>query len=218
MTPKSFFLSPEIHEYLVAHGLPPDELQQELIRETAALGDIARMQIAPEQGAFMTVLARTIGARRAIEVGTFTGYSSLCIARGLSDDGSLLACDISDEWTKIAQRYWERAGVADRIDLRVGPAAETLRSLPIDPVYDLAFIDADKTGYVTYYEEILRRLRPSGVVLVDNVLWSGRVADSTTHDSDTDALREFNDQLAADDRVDTVMLPISDGLTMARKR
>lgn len=218
MAPKSFFLSPEIHEYLVAHGTPPDDIQRQLIDETAKLGDISRMQIAPEQGAFMTILARVLGARRAIEVGTFTGYSSLCIARGLTDDGVLIACDISDEWTAIGRRYWERAGVAERIDLRIGDAKETLRALPSDPVIDLAFIDADKTGYLTYYEEILRRLRPGGVLLVDNVLWSGRVVQASETEDDTNALREFNDRLASDERVDTVMLPISDGLTLARKR
>ena len=166
----------------------------------------------------MTVMARLLGASRAIEVGTFTGYSSLCIARGLSEGGVLIACDISDEWTAVARRYWDRAGIADRIDLRIGDAKQTLRGLPPEPVFDLAFIDADKTGYLTYYEEILSRLRPGGVILVDNVLWSGRVADASVADDDTNALREFNDRIAADDRVDTVMLPLSDGLTLARKR
>ncbi|MCU1429420.1 MAG: O-methyltransferase family 3 [Actinomycetia bacterium] len=216
--PKSFFLSPEAHEYLVAHGTPPDDVQHDLIEETAKLGGIAGMQIAPEQGAFMTVLTRVIGARRAVEVGTFTGYSALCIARGLPDDGQLLCCDVSDEWTSIGRRYWERAGLGGKIELRLGPAADTLRSLPAEEVFDLAFIDADKPSYAVYYEEILRRLRPNGVILVDNVLWDGRVFQPDADDENTLAIRAFNDMVAADTRVEAVMLPLSDGLTLARKR
>jgi caffeoyl-CoA O-methyltransferase len=216
--PKSFFLTPEVHRYLVEHGTPPDQVQEELIEETAKLGGIAMMQIAPEQGAFMTMLTRLIGARRAIEVGTFTGYSALCIARGLALDGQLLCCDVSEEWTSIGRRFWERDGVADRIELRLGPALDTLRSLPSEPVFDMAFIDADKRNYPNYYDEVLPRLRPNGVILVDNVLWSGRVVEPDATDDDTVAIRAFNDQLAADDRVDTVMLPLGDGLTLARKR
>ena len=135
------------------------------------------MQVAPEQGAFLTLLTRLVGARRAIEVGTFTGYSSLCIARGLPAGGELLCCDVSEEWTAVARRFWEKAGVADKIELRIAPAAETLRALPAREDWDLAFIDADKPGYPVYYEEILRRLRPGGLILADNVLWMGRVAD-----------------------------------------
>jgi caffeoyl-CoA O-methyltransferase len=216
--PKSFFLTPEIHRYLVEHGTPPDPLQQELIEETALLGGISMMQIAPEQGAFMTMLTRLIGARRAIEVGTFTGYSALCVARGLPPDGRLLCCDVSEEWTSVGRRYWERDGVADRIELRLGPALDTLRSLPGEAAFDLAFIDADKQNYPNYYDEVLPRLRPNGVILVDNVLWGGRVADPEADDDDTKAIRAFNDRLAADERVDTVMLPLGDGLTLARKR
>lgn len=216
--PKSFFLSPEIHRYLVEHGTPPDPLQQELIAETARLGGIAMMQIAPEQGAFMTMLTRLIGARRAVEIGTFTGYSALCIARGLPHDGKLLCCDVSEDWTSIGRRYWERDGVADRIELRLGPALDTLRSLPAEPQFDMAFIDADKPNYANYYDEVLARLRPNGVILVDNVLWGGQITDETADDPNTKALRAFNDGLAADDRVDTVMLPLGDGLTLARKR
>ena len=216
--PKSFHLSPEIHAYIVDHGSPPDEVLRDLAEETARLGPISMMQVAPEQGAFMTLLTRAIGARRAVEVGTFTGYSALCIARGLPDDGQLLACDVSDEWTSIGRRYWERAGVAKKIDLRLGPAVETLRSLPPEPVFDLAFIDADKPSYPAYYEEILRRLRPNGLILVDNVLWMGRVVDPAVDDEQTRAIRAFNDLVAADRRVDCVMLPVSDGLTLLRKR
>lgn len=215
---KSLGVSPEVHEYLVLHGTPPDNVQRELIEETRRLGGISMMQVAPEQGAFLTLFARAIGARRAIEVGTFTGYSSLCIARGLAAGGKLVTCDVSDEWTLVARRYWEKAGVADRIELRLGPGAETLRALPAEPVFDLGFIDADKGGYPVYYEEILARLRPNGVILVDNVLWTGRVADGSAQDEMTVAIRRFNDQVAADPRVECVMVPIADGLTLLRKR
>ena len=216
--PKSFHLSAAVHAYLVRHGTPPDPVLRDLAEETARLGQISMMQIAPEQGAFMTLLARAIGARRAVEVGTFTGYSALCIARGLPDDGHLLACDVSEEWTAIARRHWKRAGVAQKIELRIGPGVETLRSLPVEPRFDLGFIDADKTSYAHYYEEILKRLRPGGLILVDNVLWFGRVADPTDDEPQTRAIRAFNDAVAADARVDCVMLPVSDGLTLLRKR
>ncbi len=216
--PKSFALSPEIHEYLVAHGTPPDALQRELVEETKRLGGISMMQIAPEQGEFLTVFTRLVGARRAIEVGTFTGYSALCIARGLPADGHLLCCDVSEEWTSIGQRYWEKAGVADRIELVIAPAIETLRALPEAPTVDLAFIDADKPGYPDYYEALLARLRPGGVILIDNVLWHGAVVDPEDQSEQTRAIRSFNDLIAADERVDRVMLPIADGLTIARKR
>lgn len=215
---KSLGVSPEVHAYLVQHGTPPDSVQRELIEETKRLGGISIMQVAPEQGAFLTLFARAIGARRAIEVGTFTGYSALCIARGLAPGGRLVTCDTSEEWTKVARRYWEKAGVADRIELRLGPGAETLRALPVEPAFDLGFIDADKPGYPVYYEEILARLRPGGVILVDNVLWTGRVADPEAQDEMTNAIRRFNDMVAADPRVECVMVPISDGLTLARKR
>jgi caffeoyl-CoA O-methyltransferase len=216
--PKSFFLSPEIHAYLVAHGTPPDPLQQALIEETAALGGIAMMQIAPEQGAFMTLLTRATGARRAVEVGTFTGYSALCIARGLPADGRLLCCDVNEEWTAVGRRYWERAGLADKIELRLGPAVDTLRALPADASFDLAFIDADKPNYPAYYEEILARMPSGGLIMVDNVLWGGAVVDANATDDNTAAIRAFNDDVAADERVDSVMLPLSDGLTLLRKR
>jgi caffeoyl-CoA O-methyltransferase len=216
--PKSFHLSPEIHTYIVDHGTPPDDVQRELIERTNDLGAIARMQIAPEQGAFMTILTRLIDTRLAIEVGTFTGYSSLCIARGLAADGRLVCCDVSEEWTAIAQEYWSRGGVSDRIDLRIGPALETLGNLPRQEQFDLAFIDADKENYANYYEAILPRLRRNGVILVDNTLWSGAVVDESSSDESTVAIRAFNDKVAADERVDTVQLAISDGLTLLRKR
>jgi caffeoyl-CoA O-methyltransferase len=216
--PKSFNLSPEIHQYLVAHGTPPDDVQRSLIERTSELGGISMMQIAPEQGAFMTILTRLLGTRNAVEVGTFTGYSSLCIARGLADGGKLICCDVSDEWTSIAREYWERVGVADRIELRVAPALETIATLPEDEHLDLVFIDADKENYANYYDALLPRLRPNGVILVDNTLWSGAVIDESRDDSSTVAIRAFNDMVAADDRVDTVQLAISDGLTLLRKR
>jgi caffeoyl-CoA O-methyltransferase len=215
--PKSFFLTPEIHQYVVAHGTPPDAVQQALIDETAKL-PMAMMQISPEQGAFMTLLTRLIGARRAVEVGTFTGYSALSIARGLPDDGHLLCCDVSEEWTTIARRAWAAAGVEDKIELKLAPAADTLRALPDEEYLDLAFIDADKPAYPVYYEEILRRLRPNGAILVDNTLWSGRIVDPEVTDEQTLAMRAFNDAVAADDRVDTAQLTIGDGLTVLRKR
>ncbi len=216
--PKSFHLSPEIHAYIVRNGTPPDAVQQALIEETSKLGGISIMQIAPEQGAFMTLLAKLLGAKRAIEVGTFTGYSALCLARGLADDGRLLCCDVSDEWTRIGRPYWEKAGVAHKIDLRIAPAAETLRALPPDPVHDLAFIDADKGGYPVYYEEILKRLRPGGLILVDNVLFMGTVVDPAVNNENVSAIRAFNDRVSRDERVDRVMIPVGDGLTLLRKR
>ena len=216
--PKSFLLTDDVHRYLVEHGTPPDRVQESLITATRELGAFAGMQIAPEQGAFMTVLARLVGAQHAIEIGTFTGYSALCIARGLADGGHLLCCDVSEEWTSIGRRFWEQAGVADRIDLRIGPALDTLRALPDDTTFDFAFIDADKRNYGAYYDEVLARLVPNGVILVDNVLWGGGVLDESQQDDDVRAIRAFNDRVAADDRVDTVMLPIADGLTLIRKR
>lgn len=215
---KSLGLSPELHAYLVAHGSPPDPVLDSLITETKALGGISMMQVAPEQGAFLTMLVRIAGARRIVEVGTFTGYSALCLARGLPADGHLLCCDTSEEWTAIARRHWERAGLAERIELRLAPALETLRALPEEPHLDLAFIDADKEGYIDYYEALLARLHPGGLIVADNVLWSGNVIDPAADDPSTVAIRRFNDHVADDERVDCVMLPISDGLTLARKR
>jgi caffeoyl-CoA O-methyltransferase len=216
--PKSFFLTKPVHDYLVAHAAPLDDVQRDLIAETDALGGISMMQIAPEQGAFMSLLTRLIGARNAIEVGTFTGYSAISIARGLSDDGTLLCCDVNEEWTAIARKYWERAGVDDKIELRIAPAIETLRSLPAGEQFDLAFIDADKANYPHYYEEILARLRRNGVILVDNTLWGGAVADSKATDDNTKAIRAFNDAVAVDERVESTILTVGDGLTLIRKR
>ena len=216
--PKSIQMTPALHAYLVSHGTPPDEIQRALIAETQALGNISVMQIAPEQGAFMTLFARILGARRAIEIGTFTGYSALCIARGLTDDGKLICCDLSEEWTNVGRRYWEKAGVAHKIDLHIAPAIETLAQLPQEPNFDLAFIDADKSGTIAYFEALLPLIRKGGVILIDNVLWRGAVVNPAVDDEDTLAIRAFNDLVAADSRVESVMLPIADGLTFLRKR
>jgi caffeoyl-CoA O-methyltransferase len=216
--PKSFFLTKPVHDYLLAHAPPLDDVRRDLIAETEALGGISMMQIAPEQGAFMTLLARLIGAQHAVEVGTFTGYSAISIARGLPDDGTLLCCDVNEEWTAIARKYWARAGVDDKIELRIAPATETLRSLPAGERFDVAFIDADKPNYPIYYEEVLARLRRNGVILVDNTLWGGAVADPKATDDNTKAIRAFNDAVAADERVESTILTVGDGLTLIRKR
>jgi caffeoyl-CoA O-methyltransferase len=180
-----------------------------------------RMQISPEQGQFMALLVRLTGARRCLEVGVFTGYSSLATALALPEDGRIVACDISEEWTAVARRHWHAAGVEHKVDLRIAPAVVTLEALLADGEeggFDFAFIDADKGGYLGYYERLLRLLRPGGLLLVDNTLWSGRVADPGVTDADTVALRQFNEFLYRDSRIDLSLLPVGDGLTLARKR
>ncbi|ABP53327.1 O-methyltransferase [Salinispora tropica] len=215
MTTKSIPLTSELHAYLVAHGSPPDEVMLDLIKETRAhLPEDAQMQVAPEQAAFLTFLTRLLGARQAVEVGTFTGLSALAIARGLAEDGQLTCFDVSEEFTGIARRYWTRAGVDDRVQLRIGPAEETLRELPGDRHLDFAFIDADKVGYSAYWAELVPRMRPGGVIAVDNVLRDGRVL--APQDAGDRAIAAFNDEVLADVRVDPMMLPIADGLTLAR--
>lgn len=211
-------LTPKLYEYLVAHGHNGDPIRAELAAETAKLGSISTMQIAAEQGTFMAILAGAIGARSAVEVGTFTGYSALCVARALPADGRLLCCDVNEEWTSIGRRYWERAGVANKMTLKLGPAADTLNALPASHTFDFAFIDADKSSYAIYYEEILNRLRPNGLILIDNVLWKGAIVDEAIKDADTLAIRALNDFIAKDTRVEAVMLGISDGLTIVRKK
>jgi caffeoyl-CoA O-methyltransferase len=212
-------LTSELYSYLVAHGGNHDVVLAELADDTARrLGGVATMQISPEQGTFMTILARAIGARRAIELGTFTGYSAICIARALPPDGSLLCCDISAEWTAVAQHYWEKAGLSQKITLKLAPALETLHALPANDIFDFAFIDADKSNHRSYYEEILKRLRPNGLILIDNVLWNGEVLNPRNQTADTRGIRELNDLLPNDNRVDVVMLPIADGLTICRKK
>ncbi|MCD6015803.1 MAG: Caffeoyl-CoA O-methyltransferase [Geminicoccaceae bacterium] len=216
-------LSDELHDYIVGHGSRQDEVLRRIQEETAAMGEISVMQIAPDQGAFITMLCRLLGAREAIELGTFTGYSAICIARGLQPGGRLIACELSEEYAKIAARNFEAAGVADRIEVRIGPAAETLRDLPERELFDFGFIDADKTGYPDYYEQVLSRTRPGGLIMVDNVLAAGQVVsggedfDEFTRDS-VGAIRRINELITADERVDTVMLGIADGVMLARKR
>ncbi|SCE87488.1 caffeoyl-CoA O-methyltransferase [Micromonospora haikouensis] len=217
MTTKSLPLTPELHAYVVAHGSAPDEVMRDLVEETlAALPAEARMQVAPEQAAFLTFLTRLVGARQAVEVGTFTGLSSLAIARGLAEGGRLTCFDISAEYTDVARRYWARAGVDDRIELRIGPAGDTLRELPYERRLDFAFIDADKVGYPVYWAELVPRMRPGGIVAVDNTLRGGRVL--APSNADDRAVAAFNDEVMADVRVEPVLLPIADGLTLARVR
>jgi caffeoyl-CoA O-methyltransferase len=220
MTPRSFLLTPQLAEYVRAGSETPDDVAADLLAETAAMADRgeapATFQIAPEQGVFMQLLTQAIRARRAIEIGTFTGFSALCIARGLPDDGSLLCLDRSEEWTAVARRYWARAGLAGRIELRLGEALAELRALPDVETFDLAFVDADKTGYPAYVEELYDRMTPNGVVLLDNTLRSGRVLDPQSEDDH--ALVALNAALAADPRWETVLLPLADGLTILRKR
>ncbi len=212
-------IAPVVSDYLLTHCTPADELLNELVQETREVtGAAAAMQVSHDEGAFLTMLVQLVGARRAVEVGVFTGYSALCIARGLPEDGRLLACDVSDEWASVAKPYWERAGVADRIELKIGPALETLRALPVEPVLDIAFIDADKVNYPAYYEEIVQRLRPGGLVVLDNVFLGGRVLDPAYQEQHHLEMRRLNDLIVADDRVDSVMLPVRDGVTLARKR
>ncbi len=216
---RSFFLTPELQDYLIASATPIDDVQRDLQTETLALGGISQMQIASEQGAFLTILTAAIAATNVVEVGTFTGYSALCIARGLAPGGKLHCFDVSAEWTDIAHPYWERAGVADRIELTLGPAAESLARLPLTPTVDLAFVDADKGSYPAYVELLLPRLRPGGLLLLDNTLRGGAVLPSHhAQDDDTKVIAGLNESLAHDPRVDVVMLPLADGVTIARKR
>jgi predicted O-methyltransferase YrrM len=220
MSNKTFTLSDRLHAYLIDHSLREPEVLRQLREETLRM-PMARMQIAPEQGQFMQLLVTALGVRRALEVGVFTGYSSLAVALALPPDGQIVACDISTEWTDIARRYWQQAGVADRIDLRIAPAVETLDGLIRDGArasFDFAFIDADKGGYIEYYERVLTLLRPGGLAAIDNTLWYGRVADRRRRDADTVAIRAFNAHVHRDDRVVTSLLPIGDGLTLALKK
>jgi len=208
-----------VSDYLLAHSAAQDDVLARLAEETrTTFSDFSGMQITADEGALLTMLTRLTGARSAVEVGTFTGYSSICIARGLAEGGRLLACDVSGEWTSLAQRYWAEAGVADRIELRLAPAAETLAALPEDPTIDIAFVDADKESYPTYYEELVTRLRPGGLVVLDNVLLGGRVFDPAEQGERTSIMRAVNDRVASDERVDAVMLPLRDGVTVARRR
>lgn len=205
-------------DYAIAHSTQPDEVQRSLMDATNRVAPAqAGMRISHDEGVLLTLLTRLAGARFAVEVGTFTGYSSLCIARGLADGGRLLCCDVSEEWTAVGREHWQRAGVADRIELRIAPALDTLRSLPDEPAIDLAFVDADKESYIAYWEELVPRLRPGGVLLVDNTLWRGKVTGAEP-DAVTTAITEFNAHAAADNRVELVVLTVSDGVTLALRR
>jgi caffeoyl-CoA O-methyltransferase len=218
VSPRSFLLDDRLAAYVTAHSEPFDPVLARLTERTVALGDVAGMQIGPDQAAFLTLLTRFAGVADAVEVGTFTGTSALCVARGLVPGGRLLCCDVSEEWTAIAREAWAEAGVDDRIELRIGPALDTLRALPPDPSIDLAFVDADKPGYLAYYEELVPRLRPGGWIVADNTLWGGAIVDDAATDDSTRALRAYNDRAIADDRVDTVLLAVADGLTISQKR
>jgi caffeoyl-CoA O-methyltransferase len=215
---RSDVVDTELAEYIALHSTAPDDVQRRLMTVTEErTGGYARMQIGGDQGTMFEMFTRGMGARTAIEIGTFTGYSALSIARGLGPEGRLICCDVSEEWTAIAREHWTLAGVADRIDLRIAPALDTIAALPPDLHFDLAFIDADKTNYVHYYEELLPRMRPQAVIFVDNTLWSRRVLDDVDTDADTVALRAFNRHVAADPRVRCVILPIGDGVTMIQQ-
>ena len=220
MSNRSITLTDPIYQYMNDVSLREAPVLRALREETAALTQRS-MQIAPEQGQFMALLVRLLRARRCLEIGVFTGYSSLATALALPVDGRIVACDVSEEWTAIARRYWEQGGVAHKIDLRIAPATSTLDTLLGQGqagTFDLAFIDADKTNYLAYYERTLQLLRPGGLVLIDNTLWSGRVADPAVTDPDTVALRELNSTLLRDERIDLSLLPVGDGLTLALKR
>ncbi|MCG8347137.1 MAG: class I SAM-dependent methyltransferase [Chloroflexales bacterium] len=217
---RSIELSDALYNYLHAVSLREPEVLQQLRAETARNPE-GRMQVGPEQGQFMALLLQLIGAQRTIEIGVFTGYSTLWTALALPANGRIVACDVNAEWTSIGQRYWAEAGVAHKIDLCLAPAAETLAALLADNQagqFDFAFIDADKASYDEYYEQCLQLLRPGGLIAIDNVLWGGAVADETQQDADTRALRALNAKLHSDDRIDISMLPVGDGLTLARKR
>jgi caffeoyl-CoA O-methyltransferase len=213
-------VDPAVNDYLLTHCTAPDAVLRDLYAATrnGPSAASAGMQISHDEGELLTMLVRLVGVTTAVEVGVFTGYSSICIARGLTEGGRLLACDVSEEWTAVARDYWERAGVSDRIDLQIAPAADTLRALPKSRHIDFAFIDADKTGYPVYYEELVTRMRSGGLIVLDNVLRGGAVLDDTSTSEPDVVLRELNDLIARDDRVETVMLPVRDGVTLARRR
>lgn len=218
---KALDLTDRLVDYVAGNSALDHPVLQRIRAETAKLGEIAMMQISPDQGAFMHFLARTIGARRALEVGTFTGYSALAVALALPEDGMLTACEIDPDYAERAKTYWAEAGLSGRIELRLGPAVETLDRLLLSPPpggYDFAFIDADKTGYDAYYERCLRLLRPGGLVLLDNMLWSGKVADPGDRSESTEAIRTLTGKIRADDRVDSCLLTVADGLLLCRKR
>jgi caffeoyl-CoA O-methyltransferase len=220
MANKTIGISEELAAYVVEVGTREPDVLARLREETAAIPQHG-MQIAPEEGAFLAMLAELTGARRCIEVGTFTGYSSTAVALALPEDGRLVCCDVSREWTALARKYWDEAGVTAKIDLRIAPAAETLDQLLADGeegTYDFAFVDADKTGYDGYYERLLRLVRPGGLIVFDNTLWGGEVLAENAEDADTRAIRALNAKLADDERITLCLLPVADGVTLARRR
>ena len=220
MTNKTIGISDELAAYVVRVGTREPDVLARLREETAAIPQHG-MQVAPEQGAFLALLVELTGARRCIEVGTFTGYSSLAVALALPADGRLVCCDVSEEWTGLARRYWDEAGVAGKVDLRLAPAADTLDQLleaGESDAYDFAFVDADKTGYDGYYERLLRLVRPGGLIAFDNTLWHGRVLEENPEDEDTRALQALNEKLAGDERISLCLVPFADGVTLARRR
>jgi predicted O-methyltransferase YrrM len=220
MSDRSINLDERLYRYLVEQSVREHPVQHELREATAGMLH-AGMQISPDQGQFMAFLVKLIGARRAIEIGVFTGYSALSVALALPPDGKLVACDVNEEWTSMARKFWEKAGVAEKIDLRLAPAGKTLDALLAAggaDQYDFAFIDADKTGYAGYYERCMKLVRRGGLIVIDNTLWSGHVADPARQDKDTAAIRAFNAALHADERVDLSLLPLGDGVTLARRR
>lgn len=217
MAVRTITMTDALHDYLVGTTMKLTDAQTRLRAETAAMPN-AGMQISPEQGQFMSILTKLTGAKKCLEVGVFTGYSSLAVAMALPEDGQIIACDISEEFTNTARRYWQEAGVADKITLHIGPAAETLERLLAEGhggTFDFAFIDADKPGYDTYYEAALRLVHPGGLIAIDNTLWAGRVADPTITDADTTCIRALNEKVFSDSRVDACLLPIGDGVTLA---
>jgi predicted O-methyltransferase YrrM len=220
MSSRTINLTQTVYQYILDHSVREPIVLREL-REATAKIEHAVMQISPEQGQFMQMLAKLIGAKRCIEIGVFTGYSSLSVALALPPDGKIIACDVSEEWTSMARKFWEKAGVAGKIDLRLAPANQTLDALLAageSGKFDFAFIDADKPAYMGYYERCLKLLRAGGLIAIDNTLWSGKVADSTVQDDNTVALRKLNDFVHRDERVDVSLLPVGDGLTLLRKR
>jgi len=220
MSRQTLSLTPELYQYILDVSLRENPVLTELREFTLSLEE-ANMQISPEQGQFMQMLVKLIGARNCIEVGVFTGYSSLAVALALPADGKIVACDVSEEWTSIGKRFWKKAGVSEKIDLRIALAADTLQQLldqGLTGTFDFAFIDADKTGYDSYYELCLQLLRPGGLILFDNTLWSGKVVEENSEDEDVKAIRALNARLRRDERIDLCLLPLSDGVTMVRKR
>jgi caffeoyl-CoA O-methyltransferase len=217
VSPRSFLLSPALNDYVLAHTEPPDDVQRRLMDETADLPN-ATMQISQDIAVLLTMLTRMLGAQAAVEIGTFTGYSSIAMARALEPGGRLVCFDISEEYTAMARRYWAEAGVADRIDLRIGPALDGLRALPVAAGIDLAFIDADKESYPLYLEELIPRVRTGGLIIADNTLQGGRVADPTASGSAIEGIRRFNAMAVEDPRVDAVLLTVSDGVSVLQKR